>query len=114
MLPDVLARDEVTIVAPAMIDDRGTMVPDWTLNPESCVVVSGCSVQPGDSSEDLAMRQNVSVRWTVWAPPDAPVTATSGVIFRGVLYAVAGEPEVWTDPLGRLSHKVARLEAWHG
>lgn len=108
MLPS-FAADTITIVEPVLVDDRGTTVADWTQPPASETEVTGCSVQPGASSEALGGRQGVTVRWTVYAPLSAPVTAHSGVLWHGTLYQVDGEPARWASPTGALGHLVIVL-----
>ena len=107
------ARQTVTVVEPTLVDDRGTMVADYTV-PASEVDVPGCSVQPGASAEVLAARQGVSVRWTVYAPSSVVVTARSAVRYAGTLYQVDGEPQRWPSPTGALDHVVVLLVDWRG
>ena len=113
MLPS-WATQTVTVVHPAMVDDRGTMVPDWSATPVSEVPVPGCSVQPGATAEVLAARQGSSIRWTVLAPPTLVATARDGVRFEGVLYQINGEPQPWPSPTGGLDHVVLFLETHEG
>lgn len=108
MLPS-FATQTITVVEPALIDDRGTQVPDWSAPPVSETTVTDCSVQPGASAEVLAARQGVSVKWTVYAPAATAVTAHSAVRYAGVLYAVDGEPQQWPSPTGALDHRVILL-----
>lgn len=114
MLPDLLAQESVTVLEPVMVDDRGTLVPDWTQPPASSTTIAGCSVQPATSTEDMSGRQQVAVRWSVWLPPASPVTAYSAVLWGGVRHLVMGEPARWTDPLGNYSHMHLEMEVWHG
>lgn len=107
MLPS-FATQSITVVEPTLVDDRGTMVADYE-TPLSEVEVTGCSVQPGASAEVLAARQGVSVRWTVYAPAAAVVTAHSAVRYAGRLYDVDGEPQRWPSPTGGLDHTVLLL-----
>lgn len=102
------ARQEVTVVEPSWVDDRGTEVPNFD-DPVSETDVEGCTVQPGASEEALAARQGVTIRWTVLAPPDTIVTAHSGVRYNGHLYQVDGEPLRWSSSRGRLDHVVMYL-----
>lgn len=107
MLPS-WATQTVTVVEPTLVDDRGTLVPDYDV-PASETVVPGCSVHPGASDEVLAARQGVAVRWTVYAPAGVVVTAHSAVRLDGRLYAVDGEPARWPSPTGGLDHVVLLL-----
>ena len=113
MLPS-FATDTIHVVTPVWVDDRGTMVPDWSQPPASRTPVYGCSVQPGASTEDLLGRQNVTVRWTVWAPEGTVVDAHQGVEWQGVVYQVDGEPLSWRSPSGAVSHVVLLLVDWQG
>lgn len=108
MLP-AWARQSIAVVEPALVDDRGTMVPDWSATPVSEVTVPGCSVQPGASAEVLEARQGVSVRWTVYAPASVALSAHSAVRYAGRLYDVDGEPQRWPSPTGALDHTVILL-----
>ncbi|HLS46089.1 MAG TPA: hypothetical protein VK045_11700 [Ornithinicoccus sp.] len=102
------ATQSVTFVEPALIDDRGTLVPDWddTTDHE----VPGCEVQPGASEEAVLARQGVTIRWTVFAPAGTPVTAHWGAWIDGKLYQVDGEPLRWSGSIsGRLNHVIVYL-----
>jgi hypothetical protein len=113
MLPS-FATQTIEVVEPTMVEERGQLVPDWDAEPASVTPVPGCSVQPGASSEDLAGRSNVIVRWTVYAPPGIPVTAHSRVRYDGRLYSVDGEPARWPSATGALDHTVLLLIDWEG
>lgn len=108
MLP-AWATQSITVVEPTMVDDRGTLVPDYD-TPASQTPVAGCSVQPGASAEVLEARQGVSVRWTVYAPASVALTEHSAVrLTDGNLYDVDGRPERWPSPTGGLDHTVILL-----
>lgn len=107
MLPSFAAQT-IAVVEPTMVDDRGTMVPNYD-TPASETTVTGCSVQPGASAEVLAARQGVSIRWTVYAPAGVAVTAHSAVRYAGRLYDVDGEPQRWPSPTGALNHTIVLL-----
>lgn len=112
MLPSFV-RETITVVDPVWVDDRGTPVADYGPG-ATRTVVPGCSVQPGASSEDLAGRTHVTVRWTVYAPPGTVVAADSAVEYEGRRYAVDGEPARWKSPTGAVSHLVLYLIDWEG
>lgn len=107
------ARDSVTITEPGSRDDRGTAVADYD-NPESIREVPRCSVQPGASDLDLAGRSSVGIRWSVFAPPGAVVSARAAVTYQGVRYLLESPAEVWKSPTGRVSHRVFRLVDFEG
>ena len=113
MLPS-WASDVITVQTPAMILERGKEVPDWSQPPASSVTVRGCNVQPGASTEDVAARQNVTIRHTVWAPPATVVGAHDAVEYRGTRYAVDGEPLRWKSPTVAVSHVQIYLIDWEG
>lgn len=110
-----LMHQSITIVRPSMADDRGTPVPDYD-HPESTEVVNGCSVQPGSpaSTEVLASRQGVIIRWTVYAPPGLDIGAHDAVEFEGRRYSVDGEPARWPSPTGGLDNTVISLVDFRG
>lgn len=107
------ATQSIDVIEPGVIDDRGTEVPDLE-HPVSEVTVPGCSVQPGGSTEDNEARQNVEIRWTVYAPGGTPGTARSAVRYAGTVYAIDGEPARWPSPTGGLDNVVFRLVDWKG
>lgn len=111
MLPS-FATDTLTVLEPVLVDDRGTLTPDWT-QPPTETTITGCSVQPAGSDETDS-RQNVAVRLTVYMPPGSPVTAWSRIRYQGGDYHVDGHPDVWKSPTGSVSHMVARLTQWKG
>jgi hypothetical protein len=112
MLPS-FASEAITAVRPSWVEERGKQVPDYD-NPAATLVVPGCEVQPGASTEDIAARQNVIIRWTVWAPPGADLRAQDAVDYEGHRYAIDGEPMRWKSPTGALSHLQLYLIDWEG
>ena len=114
MLPGALATQTVVVVEPTLVDDRGTLVPDWTQEPASRTQVEGCAVQPLAGSEDVDGRQHTTARWKVWLPPCAPVTAFSALECAGVRYQVDGPPLFWGDPFENLSHVTVEVVVWRG
>lgn len=114
MLPMMISPETVTVVEPVIVEDRGTSLPDWSQDPASSTEVTGCSVQPGSSSEDLNGRLNVDVQWTVWMPPGTSIGPHSGVIVRGTRYSVNGQPKSWNVASMGLDHIVVELVDWHG
>lgn len=105
------ARDTVTVLRPAMADERGAAVPDYTRCAETSI--AGCSFQPVSSDTawgDAA--QAATVRATLFAPPGADVRRGDLVRFGGETYAVAGAPHLWRSPSGRLGHLQCALIDW--
>lgn len=97
MLPATLARETLHLLIPAHRTDYGRLIDDWT-NPTIGEAIAGCSVQPEQSTEILDGREATVWRMRVWAPPEAPVTATSRIRWRGTDYRVVGEVMAWIDP----------------
>lgn len=107
------ANDEITVIDPTWIDDRGTRTPDYD-NPAATRVVKRCSVQPGAATEELQARTHVTIRHTVFAPKNTVVDEHSGVKFEGVRYMVDGVPGRWKSPTGAVSNVVIALVDWEG
>ena len=110
MLPS-WATDVVTLVEPTWVDERGKQVAVYG---DEGVAVSGCSVQPGASSEDLALRDNAEVAATAYLPPGVAVSRHARVLWDGGVYEVVGEPQKWRSPLGSLDHIVVALTRREG
>lgn len=88
-----LGYDTITIVhrSDGPPDDLGVATVT-----ETQTVVTGCSVQPLSTEEELSDVDRVVTRWRLFAPPDTVLTATDAVLVAGVLYEVDGDPQVWT------------------
>ncbi|HEX5119849.1 MAG TPA: hypothetical protein VFW65_32080 [Pseudonocardiaceae bacterium] len=71
--------------------------------------VSGCSVQPVGTDEQLSNVDLVVTRWRLYAPADADVVVTDAVIAGGLTYEVDGDPQVWPDIRGQPHHLEAYL-----
>ena len=112
MLPS-FATDTITVVEPTMVDQRGTLRPTYD-PPASTRTVTGCSVQPGAATEDLAGRTQQTVRFTVYAPPGTHASALAAVDWEGQRYAVDGQPLAHRSPTGATSHVVLLLVDWKG
>jgi hypothetical protein len=101
--------DTITKLTYPTITERGTARPNYGASPTE-VTIYNCDVQPGLSSELVALqRQGSEVRYTVYAPADAPLDEKSIVRCRGQICQVDGEPQVWGPPL---AHKLVLLTAW--
>ena len=106
------ANDTIDVIPPVWVTDarnnrNATFPPDAPRTP-----VPGCSVQPGATSEVLDGRDTTAVRWTVFAPADAPVESVDAVEWQGVRYAVDGHPARHRSPTGTASHTVILLVDW--
>lgn len=109
--------DAVTVVQFPTVRDRGRDVPDLAADPTSGVELVGVDVQPGASTELVAQRRDATlIRWTVWipaavVPAGMVITDASIVRFRGLLYQVDGDPQVWLTG-APLDHLIVLLKAW--
>lgn len=74
---------------------------DWDNATE--VPVTGCSVQPVTAPEYTVDRINIATRWAAWLPAGTPVSGRSRVRWRGDIYDVDGDPQVWDfAPVGHV------------
>lgn len=71
---------------------------------ETRETVTGCSVQPLGSDEQLSDADRVTTRVKLFAPAGTVLTATDAVETGGVVYEVDGDPEFWTDHRGTPHH----------
>lgn len=88
-----LGGHTITVVRPPRRGPNGDPVPGTGSRTD----VEGCSVQPRVSSEDTAGRDTVIVGQIAYIPAGTDITATDTIEFRGVTYAVDGEPGFWDD-----------------
>lgn len=91
----------VTVINPAGRDTWGDTRPGGTETP-----VPGCFWQPRSSSEQTGGQDTVTVDAWVSIPPSAPISATSQIKFRGVVYDVHGEPALHHTPAGPHHYEV--------
>lgn len=77
-------------------DRYGNQVPSW--DAASTLDISGCSLQPSDSSEIVADQQTTVSLWRLYAPAGADILATDRIRYAGVTYDVSQAPRIWPDP----------------
>lgn len=71
---------------------------DWD-NPTSRTVTTLAPPEPRPTDEQVIDARNAVVSgWTLYLPPDDPITAYDRVQVRGVTYPVQGTPQQW--PVG--------------
>lgn len=100
-----LGGHTVTVVRPTGWDRHGdplTGDPDET-------EVTGCSVQPASTTEDLDGRDTVAGLWDLFTPAGVDIRATDRIRWRGELYEVDGAPQQWDDERGSGHHLEVRL-----
>jgi hypothetical protein len=67
--------------------------------------VTGCVLAPGESTEDTTTGDQVTTRMTVYAPPDADITATDRVTLPdGTRWQIIGDPQRFRTPFAALIH----------
>lgn len=71
---------------------------------ESLRPVSGCSVQPLSTDEELSNVDRVTTRWRLIAPANTALSVTDAVVSQGLLYEIDGDPQLWTDIRGQPHH----------
>lgn len=112
MLPAFCA-ETVTITRPAYVDERGTLVPDWSN--ASSHDVDGASVQPASTTEATGEpRFNAQLSATAWLPPDADVKKGDKLTWRGIVFSVYGLTMPWVSATGTLDHIVVQLRDYDG
>jgi hypothetical protein len=116
-MPVSFARDTITIIRAARVDERGDEILDWDDTDEWDI--GGCSVQPmateevkftgSAASEGGTARSAIVTRWKVYAPADADVEPLDRVRYRDVEYDVEGQVQDWSSPTGALDHTAFEL-----
>ena len=110
MLPS-FCRDVATVKRPKLVDDRGKQVPDYSkLDGHE---VPGCSFQPVQGETAWGEQGTpVTLRATLYMPPDSDVKAGDLVEVNGRTYAISGSPLDWSSPSGATSSIVCNLIDW--
>lgn len=108
------ANETITRLRAPLVLDHGSMVQDW--GNATTATLTGWSLQPGATTEDLLHREAVLVDWTAYGPYTADVLATDKIRLTSGDYSVIGEPERWKSPTGRISSTKLLLQRWveHG
>lgn len=113
MLPS-FCHQEITRVRPGITTSRGSVIPDWSPEKVSTLVIKGCSVQPATTSLSQDGRVlGINEQWTAYLPAGSDVKAGDRIIFEGQPYTINGEPKTWTAPSTR-SHIQLNLTRWEG
>jgi head-tail adaptor len=103
-------RETVEILTGVATSDRyGNVATDWENS--TTAVVSGCRLVPIRGEEVL---DRLTRRWVLYAPLDAPVTASSRVRWDGNVYDVAGDVRRWRSVSGLIAHIEVDLERVEG
>lgn len=112
MLPS-FCRDTVTVIRPKMVDQRGSLVPDYTQATES--TLSGVSVQPSSTADStVEVRFNSSFDAIMYAPANADIQRLDRIRWRTFTFDVDGVAMPWVSASGSLDHMVVHLAAQMG
>lgn len=78
---------------------------------ETQTTLTGCSLQPASTQETLGDIDEVTSHWVLYAPATVDFTAIDSVItpWDNVRYDVDGDPQVWRDFFGNISHQTVHL-----
>lgn len=90
----------ITVVRPPERGPNGDPLP----GSGSTVDVDGCFVQPRTSTEATDGRDTVITGLIAYVPAGVDIRATDRIVFRGVPYAVDGDPGYWDDMTGSPDH----------
>ncbi|TDD54585.1 hypothetical protein E1286_05185 [Nonomuraea terrae] len=71
--------------------------------------VSGCSVQPLTTNEQLAAGAQVQGRWRLFGPAGLNLDGIDAIEVNGRTYEIDGEAQEWPDLSGRADHVEAFL-----
>ena len=110
--------DVITVMRPTTQTVRGSLVRSWEHATEH--TISGCSVQPTDSTTDFAKRaKQETFTMHLFAPPHADIQRFDRVrVNMGdgseMLFEIDGAPYQRKSPTGRVSSTQADLVAWSG
>ena len=89
----MLGGHTITVIRPPERDGNGDPKPGTGGRTD----VDGCSVQPRQSVEANDLRNTVTTGLVAFVPAGADIRATDRIEWRGVTYAVDGEPADWQD-----------------
>lgn len=78
---------------------------------ETQVPLPGCSFQPLTTIETLGDIDEVASHWKLFAPASVDLSAIDAIVtpWDGLRYEVDGDPQVWTDFFGNVSHQEVAL-----
>lgn len=106
-------RDQVDVLnaADLPVDGHNNPVPDWD---QVVGVREPAIVQPVSSTENITAEQVVISRWRAFLLPLTTATATSRLRWRGDVYEVDGDVQLFPDLRGRPHHREAFLRRVQG
>lgn len=121
MLPS-FATETMQVFYPQVIASRGTVELRYKLDPEDSIHISGCSVQPTTTSENLGEPRNQSATLlTAWIPDSEWARVVAGgdirklaFEWRGMQLVQYGQAMPWISPTGTLGHVQIYLRAYEG
>lgn len=95
-----LGEHTITVVRPPKQGPNGDPLPGTGTETD----VDGCSIQPRVSTEDTAGRDTVISGLIAYVPAGSDIKPTDTIRWRGVAYAVDGDPGFWDDLTGSPDH----------
>jgi hypothetical protein len=116
------ATETIRIYYPEVISARGTIELRYKIDPLDSIAVSGCSVQPTTTSENLNEPRTESMTLlTAWIPDAEWARVVAGgdirklaFEWRGMLLAQYGQALPWVSPTGALGHVQVYLRQYEG
>lgn len=113
MLPS-FCNQEITRIRPGSTVSRGSVIPDWSEDKVTKLVIKGCSVQPSATTLSQDGRVlGISEQLTAYLPEGSDVKAVDRILFEGNTYVISGEPKAWTAPFN-CSNIQLTLTRWEG
>lgn len=121
MLP-AFATESLTIYYAKKVTARGTIEYQPQVDPEHSISVTGCSVQPTTTSENLSEpREQTLSLMTAWIPDTEWARVVAGgdlhslvYEWRGIQMVQYGQAMPWVSPTGTLGHVVVYLREYRG
>lgn len=96
----MLGGHTITVIRPPRKGSDGDPLPGTGTRTD----VEGCSVQPRQSTEITDGRDTAITGKIAYIPAGADIHYTDRIEFRGVTYAVDGDPGDWDDLDGQPDH----------
>ena len=113
MLPS-FCNQEITRIRPGTRELRGSIVPDWSEDKITKLVIKGCSIQPATTSLSQDGRVlGITEGLTAYVPDGTDVIAGDRILFDGQTFTINGDPKKWPGAFS-LAHIQLNLIRWEG
>ena len=106
------ARETIERLRYPLIDDQGTMVPDYSAAP-AVLHIPRCWLVPITSTDNEDGRLAVFTGFDCVGPWGADIVFTDHVRYFGIEYEVAGDVMPVRSPTGALNETKFALRRWH-